>query len=190
MKYLLISLFFATTLSYQPKNKVIYIQPLGQVDSVVLNNVKKSIENFYGFKCYIKTPVQLTEDLFATSRKRYEASKILKKYNSRENLLLVTEKDIAYHDKKRKVNEWGIIGLGYRPGTVCVVSTYRIKRNVSRERFEDRLKKVSIHEVGHNLGIDHCTKNKECIMNDANGTVSQIDREKMFICEHCKKSIR
>lgn len=190
MRYTFIPLFFCLAFLLPPKDRIIYIQPLGDVDSVVLKKVTLSIENFYGFKCVQRKPIPLTTDVLADSKKRYEASKILKKYNSRDNVLLVTEKDIAYHDKKRNVREWGIIGLGYRPGNVCVISTYRIKRNTTRARFEDRLKKVSIHEIGHNLGIDHCTKNKECIMNDANGTVAQIDREKMFICDNCRNSIR
>ena len=190
MKYIIIPLFFIFSFVVKPKDRVVYILPLGNVNFSSLNEIKSSVETFYGFKCIIRDSVHLSKDILTESRKRYDALKILRKYNSRENLLIVTEKDIAHYNIKRGVKEWGIVGLGYRPGTVCVVSTYRIKKNVSEKIFIDRLKKVSIHEVGHNLGIGHCTKDKQCLMNDKNGLVSQIDKEKMFICANCRKSIR
>lgn len=191
MKNIIIPLFFAL-ISIQRSNpsKIIYIQPLGYVDTMTVKIIKKEVESFYGFKCEVRKEIKLTDDILATSKKRYEANKILTKYKSSENILLITEKDIAYHDKNRNVKEWGIIGLGYRPGTVCIVSTYRIKRNVSDYIFTDRLRKVSLHEIGHNLGIDHCDKDPHCLMNDANGTVRKIDKEKIYLCKYCRSQIR
>lgn len=190
MKNIIIPLFFALTSIQSTKSiKIVHIQPLGSVDNNTIQVIKKSVESFYGFKCEIRKEIPLTEDILASSKIRYEANKILSKYKSSENILLITEKDIAYHDKKRNVKEWGIIGLGYRPGTVCVVSTYRIERNVSNQRFTDRLRKVSLHEIGHNLGLDHCDKDPKCMMNDAKGTVREIDQEKIYLCPNCKKLI-
>ncbi len=44
------------------------------------------------------------------------------------------------------------------------------------------LKKVALHEIGHNLRLEHCTNNKEFMMNDANRTFQQVDREKIWFC--------
>jgi len=190
MNNIIISFFFVLTSIKGVKiPKIVYIQPLSSVNNNTIQSIKKSVELFYGFKCEIRKEIPLTEDILASSKKRYEASKILSKYKSSENILLITEKDIAYYDKKRNVKEWGIIGLGYRPGTVCIVSTYRIKRNVPSQIFIDRLYKVSLHEIGHNLGLNHCDKDSKCIMNDAKGTVREIDQEKIYLCPNCKKLI-
>jgi archaemetzincin len=169
--------------------KIIHIVPLGDIDEKYINFVKECIISFYGFNCVIEKRITLTDDILASSKKRYEASKILTKYNSNKNLLLLTSVDIAHFNRKKNIAEYGIIGLGYRPGKTCVVSTFRIKRNVSEKKMMERLEKVSIHEVGHNLGLDHCNYDIECLMNDARGTVKQIDRERVWLCDNCRKII-
>lgn len=190
MKSIIIPLFFViSSLLYKQKPNVVHIQPLGFVPSEELNSIKNSIETFYGFECKINESVNLSDDLLSKSKTRYDANKILQKYNSNKKIILVTQKDIVHHNKIRNVQEWGIIGLGYMPGNVCVISTYRIKNKVSREKFESRLTKVSLHEIGHNLGLNHCTKSSLCLMNDANGTVKTIDKEKIMLCDNCKKQI-
>jgi archaemetzincin len=167
---------------------IIHVTPLGDVDNKHLELVKTCIKTFYGFNCIIDNKEPLTEDLLTKSKTRYEANKIIAKYKSNKNILLVTNVDIAHFNRAKNIKEYGIIGLGYRPGTTCVVSTFRIKKT-TKEKFTDRLIKVTLHEVGHNLGIPHCTFNKKCLMNDANGTVKQIDQEKIWLCDNCKKII-
>lgn len=196
MKNLVVSLislvFVFIVYGFEPiktnkKIKIVYLQPLGDVNVKNVNTIKKSIETFYGYKCIVNDKVILTKDLLTQSKTRYSANKILKKFNSERNLLIITEKDIA--TKKNGYNEWGVIGLGYRPGNTCVVSIYRIK-NTHQKKFVDRLTKVTLHEIGHNLGLPHCSYSKYCLMNDANGTVKQIDMEKIWLCDNCKKLIR
>lgn len=164
--------------------QTIYIQPLGNVNQEYVNYIKKSVESFYSYDCVIKSKLNVSNDILAGSKTRYEAGKILKKYNSKENILLITEKDIA-HRKSKEFPEWGIFGLGYRPGTTCVVSTFRLKKNISKAKFLERLKKVALHEIGHNLGLEHCTNDKNCMMTSASGTVKQVDKEKIWFCEKC-----
>ena len=185
---LLLLLLLATSF-VNTKPKTIYIQPLGDVNQEYINYITKSVENFYGYDCVIKSKLNLTTDILAGSKTRYEAGKILKKYNSKENVLLITEKDIA-HRKSDVFPEWGIFGKGYRPGTTSVISTFRLKKNVTKAKFLERLKKVALHEIGHNLGLEHCTNNKECMMTSASGTVKQVDKEKIWFCSKCWSLIK
>ena len=165
----------------------IYIIPLGHVNPKSVAIAKKSLEEFYHYECKVLKENKLSKDLLSKSGARYDARKILKKYSSTKNILILTEKDII--TKHRGVDEWGVLGLGLRPGKVCVVSTFRMKKNGNQNKFEHRLTKVSIHEVGHNLGLSHCKNHSKCLMNDANGTVKKIDSEKVWMCNKCSKQI-
>ena len=99
------------------------------------------------------------------------------------------EKDIAWKDTAKKSAEYGIIGLGNRPGTVCVVSTHRLKGNASEQKVIERLEKTALHEIGHNLGLSHCDKTPKCMMNDEKGTIQTTDRESVYLCPACRKTI-
>ena len=188
ISFLLVLLFLASSF-VNTKPKTIYIQPFGDVNQEYVEYIKTSVKNFYGYDCVIKPKLNLTTDVLAGSRTRYEARKILKKYNTKENILLITEKDIA-HRKSTNFPEWGVFGLGLRPGKTCIISTFRLKKNVSNAKFLERLKKVALHEIGHNLGLEHCTNNKECMMTSASGTIQQVDREKIWFCSKCWNQIR
>lgn len=190
MKLSLLQLYLFITCMSVDEPRIVYIQPLGNVERSSVNLVKSSVEKFYHYKCIIKPAVGLTKDILADSKTRYEANRILSKYNSDENVLILTEKDIACVNTERHSKEWGIFGLGYQPGTTCVISTFRLKRKASKQLFHDRLGKVCLHEIGHNLGLKHCTSgDKRCLMNDANGTIKEVDREQLFLCDKCKKQL-
>lgn len=79
-------------------------------------------------------------------------------------------KKIVYPDR-------GIIGLGRRPGKVCLVSKYRLGNNIYS------FAKVTTHEFMHTLGVPHCTHEK-CIMQDGNGSGKPL-RESNHIHQEC-----
>jgi archaemetzincin len=173
--------------------RVIQIMPIGYVKIEYINGIKSSIKKFYGYDCVILPEVAPTKDIMAPSNTRYEASKILEKYDTRDFRLIITEEDIACPNEERKVNEWGVFGLGYWPGTTCVVSTYRLKKTngvlVSPSLVMERLNKIALHEIGHNLGLDHCTNDPRCMMCNANGTIKEVDQERMSFCDKCMSKI-
>lgn len=176
--------------SFSKPIRIITIQPLGNVSNEYILSVKKSVKSFYGYDCSILPPKWVTKDLLSKVTKRIDASRVLDKYNSSINLLVLTEKDIChFRDKIRP--EYGIFGLGgiKKNNNTCIVSIFRLKRGVSKQKTLERLEKVSLHEIGHNLGLNHCTNNKACMMNAANGTISQVDREKVWFCEKCRKQL-
>ena len=82
---LLLLLTFITLITNGQNNKIIYIQPLGNVSDELISTIKSNVEKFYGYTCKIKTQVSFSKELLADSKTRYEASRILNKFKS-ENI--------------------------------------------------------------------------------------------------------
>jgi len=181
----------------------IHIIPLGKVRKDLIEDVIDGLQSFYHQEIILESTALLTEDLLAPSKTRYNANEILNKFNSTKNILIITEKDIStFKGIKQPENfynapvkgitkEWGIFGLGLRPGNVCVISAYakRLGKNSTSKLLRERLQKIAIHEVGHNKGLEHCNKNTECLMHAADGSIKQVDHEKLFFCDNCRKII-
>jgi len=193
LKNILIILLFISCNSYNKPEinsttkeiKLIHILPLGEVSERNLEIVKQSIKSFYGFDCIVLPKVDVTSDLLSKGKTKYDAGKILRKYKNQSQTLVLTNINIC--TKLRSFDEWSILGYGYQPGSICVVSTNRM--NKSNPNFKSRLEKVSLHEVGHNLGLPHCEFDEKCFMNDAKGTIKTIDKEKIWLCKNCCDSI-
>ncbi len=183
-----IALIFLTSFYFLKPVTEINIQPLGKVSPEYIALVKKSVKSFYGYDCVILPKKEITKDMLSPIKKRIDANKALRNNLSFDNLLIITEKDIC-HKKNKQNPEWGILGLGLRPGKTCIISTFRLRKDASKQKILERLEKVVLHEIGHNLGLKHCINNKECMMNDACGTVSQVDNEKVWFCEKCREQL-
>jgi archaemetzincin len=124
-----------------------------------------------------------TEDfpkhVYHKPRNRYRADKIIDWLKSRGNaneiLVGITNQDIS--TTQHGQYDFGVMGLGFRPGRACVASSFRLKNKNS-------FYKIILHEIGHNKGIPHC-KSKNCMMMDAekkDRTAEMID-----FCSRCKK---
>lgn len=65
---------------------------------------------------------------------------------------------------------------------VCAVYTKRISGQGGSE-YILRLVKETLHELGHLLGLDHCS-NKECVMSFSRN-LAEVDRKKPLYCPSC-----
>jgi archaemetzincin len=182
---LLSALLLLTSFCDSPP-KVVNIQPLGKVSPKYIEQVKKSVKRFYGYECVVRPRKEVEEWMLSEKRRRIEAERTIRKYNTSENLMFITERDIC-HRKDSKNPEYGIFGLGLKSENTCIVSTFRLRRKGEKKTLE-RLEKVALHEIGHNLGLNHC-ESKRCMMNDAKGTIKQVDLAKVWLCEKCLDKI-
>lgn len=119
------------------------------------------------------------------------------KPDSVDFIIGLTSKDISITKRDKRGNikkpetkyaDWGIFGLGFRPGPSCVVSIHRIQ-NPDKALFIERFKKICIHEIGHNMGLKHCDSDENCVMRDAAETIKTVDRVKLSLCTDCKLKI-
>ena len=171
---------------YNAGKFTVALMPYKGFDTTLLNVVLKEVEVFYKCNAIIIPVSNLPANAFYTPRQRYKADSLLvfQKKLAKDDIRSVigfTEKDIS-----TSTPDWGIFGLGYCPGNACVISTFRLqKASATTEQLKERLIKVVLHELGHNLGLPHCTFNKECLLTDAGGTIKKVDRERKWLCSKC-----
>lgn len=169
----------------------ICVQPLAFTNQELLNHLKKDIQNYYHFNVIILENKELPTEAYYQPRNRYKANKLIWwlwkiKPNNADYIIGISTKDIS--SKKGDNPDFGIMGLGFCPGKSSVISTYRIK-TPNQTLLKERLSKIALHEIGHNLGLGHCSITKDCFMHAAEASIKQIDREKLDLCANCKKMI-
>lgn len=188
------------------KNNKIGIQPIGSFDQKMLEEVRDSLASTYGREVYILPEISYPEHAFVHVKSpRYRADTLIRflkqtKPDSLDYIIGICEKDVSttkyeeWGSKKikqpaYKYEDWGVFGLGYVPGPSCIISTYRLKKGVSKEKLMERLRKVVKHEFGHNLGLNHCP-DKNCLMTDGVESIKTVDHEKEELCTKCWNLIK
>lgn len=199
---LLLTLFCSCLADINKQQIVVGILPYNNFPTVQLDSVKANIERYYGAKVYILPSRILPKSAFVnikTPRYRADSLIAIQKRNlpySIDYIVGLTNKDISvpkYENGKIKKPEWkyndfGVMGLGYRPGNSCVVSTFRLK-TTNKLLFYKRLEKVVLHELGHNMGLPHCD-NPKCVMTSAAEKISTIDNANASLCSNCARKIK
>jgi archaemetzincin len=144
----------------------IILVPLGDVRSDLKIYTLKHLKIIFGNAELLSDQV-LPKEAYYEPRGRYRADSIInilsRKAHDGEVYVGITEADISTTNPDRKINDWGVIGLGFCPGKASITSVYRIKNKTPENFF-----KVVIHEIGHNAGLPHC-KSPHCYMQDAEG---------------------
>ncbi|MFT3846194.1 MAG: zinc-dependent metalloprotease family protein [Lacibacter sp.] len=184
-----------TTEKIADKNKedlpVILLQPLQSFDQQVLFFLKDSIEKFYPVQIVINEPRSFPANCYYKPRNRYRADSTIAwlksiKPDSVRSIVGLTNADVS--TAKGLYKDFGVMGLGYKPGSACVISTVRLKKTATTsQQLRQRIFKVVVHEMGHNFGLDHCP-NEQCIMVDAEGKM-KLDQEK-DLCANCRKKLK
>ena len=162
----------------------ILIQPFEDIKPKQLSEISENIRKVYPNIKVLK-PIKFPENSYYQPRSRYRADSIIQflKFRTTKNSVTIglTNKDISA--TKGKIADFGIMGLGYRPGSACVASSFRLNSKNRNEQFY----KIAIHELGHTQGLKHCPE-KTCFMRDAEGE-NHTDEETDF-CKNCKKVLQ
>ena len=204
IKKIVFSSLLLTVLSCSSKtNKRIAIQPYDQFEQSIADTVKVSIEKTFGFEVEILKSIPVPETAFINVKSpRYQGDSLIRflkrdKSKAYDHVIGLINEDISTTKKDAegkmmepayKYEDWGVFGLGYRPGPSCIVSTFRLN-TPSKELLIERIKKVCNHELGHNLGLRHCISGDKCVMKDGAESIKTVDHVNLVLCEDCKLKI-
>ena len=170
---------------YSLDGRLLYIQPMGKVDNRLVLAVDSAVRGFFNCWSMILVPINPTDDLLTTSRTKYDGNKILEKFHGNRHLLIITDKDICRYWNP-SYPEWSMWGYANIGGTTSVISTHMLKGN-GMKVLRARLIKDALHELCHNVGLQHCNRDTRCLMNDGSAGVSELDAECIWLCDYCRK---
>lgn len=165
----------------------IYIQPYEDFTIEEVNKILPELKKQFDYWLYgewifkIKTPIKLPENSKLINYNKYEGTKILdfqRKIANNEIIIGLTHKDICAD--VHNIKHYGIIGISYCPGNVCVVSDKRLNN-------KSQIWKPILHEFMHAYyGAKHCSEdNPKCFMQDAKGHANF--RIKDRLCNTCDR---
>lgn len=179
------------TLCTCPPESYVHIdlQPFGDFTQKEANQLKEELEKhlvpIYLSEIEVPPKKDIPASCLYKPRNRYWAGNILgflKQQNQGSDFVTI---GLTHRDISTSIHgnyNYGIMGLSFRPGNACVVSTFRLKR-------KDDLWKVTTHEFLHSRGLPHCKKDDlKCLMQDAHG--KNTFYMKHGLCEDCKNSLR
>lgn len=137
--------------------------------------------------------VPLPRAAYYAPRRRYRADSLLEHLHTlvprgdRMRILGMTEVDIS--TTKGRVFDWGVFGLGDLDGSACVISAHRLRRRArDAAHVEFRVVTTAIHEIGHTLGLEHCTEPR-CVMRDAEGSITTVDTSTGHLGPECRAEL-
>jgi len=137
----------------------------------------------------IQEPLPLPDQAFDKKRNQFNSSAILDKIQvfvtknkDYQRVLGVINIDIFASGLNY------VFGEAYVSGQAALISLWRLKPEFYSETsnspiFTLRAVKEAVHELGHTLGVRHCSKNF-CVMHFSN-SIFDTDKKQNLLCDQC-----
>ncbi|MCX6005409.1 MAG: archaemetzincin family Zn-dependent metalloprotease [Chloroflexi bacterium] len=168
----------------------IILQPVGRIDSDILNILQTRIISIFGCPVGIDKSVPVPDEAFSTLRERYLSDVFLDKLKTLNKkghkLLGVTEVELF----TRGLNF--VFGHADTSSGVAIISLHLLRQEYyglppDNDLFVERFVKEAIHELGHTFGMGHCSDSL-CIMHFSN-SLPDTDFKKPLFCSRCQPKL-
>jgi archaemetzincin len=167
------------------------ILQIGQVDSYIVDRVQENLKMIFSeATCtVIDEKISIPKEALDKARNQYRSDIILnrihvyaEKEENFERILGIVDADIFVPQLNF------VFGEAESPGKAALISLWRLRpefygKPANVELFVERSTKEAVHEVGHTLGLRHCS-NPFCVMYFSN-SIFETDRKQSLFCNKC-----
>lgn len=155
---------------------------------MILQWLRKEVADIFLATVREMPPMPVPPASFEAGRNQHSSTKILKELlgevpKDALKLLGITGMDLCIPILTY------VFGEAQLGGTAAVVSTARLRQEFyggapDRPLFLERVRKESLHELGHTFGLIHC-RSEDCVMHLSN-TVADVDAKGRNFCTYCR----
>jgi archaemetzincin len=170
------------------KHPFLGLVPLGPVDPYILRSLRTALAKFLLLPVRILRPKPLPLKTYKATRDQYDAIQLLEFIlddveSGAFRVLGVTAKDLCIPILTF------VFGDAQLNGRAAIVSLFRPRGDADgiltpRPVYLRRLIKLSLHELGHTFGLEHCSK-ANCLMGFSSN-LEKLDEGELALCDYCQ----
>lgn len=185
------AMFLSLSASTQAASLQIRLIPCGKVSHEMLAFLEEGLRREFGADVWYFGAMMVPEAAYDGARRQYRAEAFVDQAPvqdlDRQNLALVVTDADLYVPRLNFV-----FGLADRRRRTAVISLARLDPEFyggssNPELFNERALKEAVHELGHLLGLGHCSDHA-CIMFFSN-TLADTDRKGPGFCIKCRQQV-
>lgn len=170
------------------KNPFLGLVALGPIDPDILRSLRTALSKYLLLPVRVLRPKLLPMQTYHVTRNQYDAIQLLEYLlddveTEAVRVLGVTAKDLCIPILTF------VFGHAQLRGKAAVISLFRPRGDdvgilPPRQVFLGRLIKLSLHELGHTFGLEHCNEDG-CLMGFSTN-LEVLDRKKTAFCDYCQ----